>query len=297
MCKYEGALVFSTSDEDDLDPIIDQYMLKKIVPVLVFDEPDLSDGSQSIENVTRIRQQKKETYPQLSVVQLASEVDYRFILQSYDDGVKAVFPKPSKEIRSETFIEDSMHFFETFLTYTKSFFSEQDQQMHRSLKDSTLELQELSDAPDISFAMLNFVSERFERSLTFIVRDGELIAERGIGAKEDKSKGVSPPLKFNISLATPSVFNTAIERGEVFYGECDDKVLKEFLFKEIGASKNKTILLLPMKRRGKTIALTYADFGQKEPALVQLDELEIFASQAGLVLENSLYRRQIEKSS
>lgn len=297
MCKYEGALVFSTSDEEDLEPIIDQYMLKKIVPVLVFDEPELSEGSQSIENVTRVRQQKKENYPQLSVIQLASETDYHFIMQSYNDGVKAVFPKPSREIRSDSFVEDSMHFLETFLSYTKSLFSEQDQQMHRSLKDSTLELQELSDAPDISFAMLSFVSERFERSLTFIVRDGELMAERGIGVNADKSEGVSPPMKFSLSLSNPSAFSVAVERGDVFYGECDDEVLRESLFKEIGAPKNSTILLLPMKRRGKTIALTYADFGQKEPALVQLDELVIFASQAGLVLENSLYRRQLEKSS
>ncbi len=297
MCKYEGALVFSTSDEEDLEPIIDQYMLKKIVPVLVFDEPELSEGSQSLENVTRVRQQKKENYPQLSVIQLASETDYRFIMQSYNDGVKAVFPKPSREIRSDSFVEDSMHFLETFLSYTKSLFSEQDQQMHRSLKDSTLELQELSDAPDISFAMLSVVSERFERSLTFIVRDGELMAERGIGVNADKSEGVSPPMKFSLSLSKPSAFSVAVDRGEVFYGECNDEVLRESLFKEIGAPKNSTILLLPMKRRGKTIALTYADFGQKEPALVQLDELVIFASQAGLVLENSLYRRQLEKSS
>lgn len=297
MCKYEGAMVFSTSVEDDLDPIIDQYMLKKIVPVLVFDEPDLSDDRQSHENVTRIRQQKKEKYPELSVIQLASEADYRFILQSYNDGVKAVFPKPSKEISSDIFVEDSMSFFETILSYTKSCFSEQDQQMHRSLKDSALELQELSDAPDISFAMLSFVSERFERSLTFIVRDGELMAERGIGVKADKSEGVSPPMKFSLPLSNPSAFSVAVERGEVFYGECDDEILKGSLFKEIGAAKNSTILLLPMKRRGKTIALTYADFGQKEPALVQLDELVIFASQAGLVLENSHYRRQLEKSS
>ena len=169
--------------------------------------------------------------------------------------------------------------------------------MHRSLKDSALELQELSEAPDISFAVLSFVSERFERSLTFIAREGELMAERGIGVKADKSEGVTPPMKFSLPLSTPSVFSIAVERGEVFYGECDDEVLKESLFKEIGAAKSSTLLLLPMKRRGKTIALTYADFGQKEPALVQLEELEIFASQAGLVLENSLYRRQLEKSS
>lgn len=297
MCKNEGAMVFSTFDEEDLDPIVDQFMIKKIVPVLIFDEPNLSDDAQSPENVTRIRQQKKEKYPHLSVIQLASDVDYRFILQSYNDGVKAVFPKPSKEINSNTYIEDSMNFFETVLSYIKTFFSEQDQQMHRSLKDTVLELQELSDAPDISFAVLNFVSERFERSLTFIVRDGELMAERGIGVKADKSEGVSPPMKFSVPLSQTSAFSIAVERGEVFYGECDDEVLKDSLFKEIGTAKNATILLLPMKRRGKTIALTYADFGQKEPTLVQLDELEIFASQAGLVLENSLYRRQLAKSS
>ena len=42
--------------------------------------------------------------------------------------------------------------------------------------------------------------------------------------------------------------------------------------------------------------LTYGDFGGKEASSGQYDLLEILAGEAGLVLENSLYRKQLDKA-
>jgi hypothetical protein len=88
-----------------------------------------------------------------------------------------------------------------------------------------------------------------------------------------------------------------IEKGQVFFGEIDDEVLKEHLFKEIGKPLYPTIILLPMKSSRKVIAITYGDFGKKEASPVQVEMLEILSNQAGLVLENVLYRKHINKTS
>jgi hypothetical protein len=46
---------------------------------------------------------------------------------------------------------------------------------------------------------------------------------------------------------------------------------------------------------GNVIALIYADFGQTPPTPVQTEYLEIVSRHAGLVLDNSLYRKKFDK--
>jgi hypothetical protein len=186
---------------------------------------------------------------------------------------------------------------ETFRSYTSGYFNEQEQQLLSKLRKSVSELQDIKKAPEVSFALLRSVSEMFERSITFIVRKTELIAEKGIGVKGDKSEGAIPAMRFKIPLTEQSIFRKVAEEGNFFYGESDDETLKNHLFETIGAPLKSNILLLPVKICGKVVALTYGDFGPKEASSVPLDILEILASQAGLILENSLYRRQFEKAS
>ncbi len=121
ICKDEGVLVFATDGEEELDRIIDQCLKIKILPVLVFDDPETQERLLSKEKIVGLRQQMRERYPQVSIIQMASPLDYAFTLQSFHDGVRAVFPKPSKEVRKATFIEDTITFLETFKSYIKGF--------------------------------------------------------------------------------------------------------------------------------------------------------------------------------
>ena len=147
----------------------------------------------------------------------------------------------------------------------------------------------------MALALLQFVAGICERSVTLIVRETELIAEKGIGVTADTSRGATPALGFRIPLAQPSLFCRVLEAGRVYYGTTDDAVAREHLFAAIGAPYRAAGLLLPLKLRGKTIALIYGDFGDGEAAPVELDLLEILASQAELVLENAAYRKKLEK--
>jgi len=54
-------------------------------------------------------------------------------------------------------------------------------------------------------------------------------------------------------------------------------------------------MILPLISRGKVIALTYADFGAKPVSPPHVGLLEAMAQHAGLVLDNALYRKSIEK--
>ncbi len=302
ICKNEGGLVFVTDGEEELDRIVSQCLLIKASPLLIFDDPDKPEGMLSKEKVVSMRRQLETKYPQVSTIQLVSPGDDGFTFQSYNEGVIAVFPKPSKKVRKAVFIEDAIRFLEALKSYVKGFFSRQKDPgtaggHFGKIRDRILTLRHIYEPREVSLALLQSVAEVFERSITFIVRPTEIVGERALGVYAGKGKGPESASSIRIPLKVPSVFRDVITKGQFFFGESDDNVLKEYLFEGIGAPLSPTIILLPMKSNGKIMTLTYGDFGRKKALPVQSDVLVMLANQAGLVIENLLYRKLLKKAS
>ena len=295
VCKHAGILVFATNEEQDLDHIIDRSLANNSLPVLVFDSPENTDGEFSADKIASLRRQKKDKYPQICVIQLVSPAAAAFALQSYNDGVRAVLPRPSREEGNDGFVADTVQFLQIFQSYLLRYTEERKDSFAGNLRKTIMALRDLMEAPEVALALLQFVAGIFERSITLIVRESELVAEKGIGVKAEKSRGATPAMGFRIPLGKPSLLRNVIEEGSVFYGITNDAVVREYLFATIGTPSHSSILLLPLKLRGKIISLTYGDFGSKEPTVIELDLLGILARQAELVLENSMYRKKLEK--
>ena len=302
LCKDEGILVFATDGEEELDRIIDQCLRIKALPVLVFDAPGTTERLLSKEKIVSLRRQLKERYPQVLIIQMASPPDHLFTLQSFQDSIRAVFPKPSQEVSKETFIEDTITFLETFRSYVRHLFLEQkdltaEDSTLVTLKDRITALRNLDEPSAVSLTLLESVSELCERAVIFIVRQQELVGDKAIGVYAERNEGATSAAGLRIPLTAPSIFRDAIEKGQFFCGESDDDVLKKHLFEEIGTPLKSAILLLPMRSHGKIITLTYGDFGEKEAAPVQREVLEILAQSAGQMVENILYRKLLSKAS
>ncbi len=291
VCKKAGILVFATNDQENLDPIIDQSLAKNSLPLLVLDAPDKSDDNFSSEKIAALRRQVKEKYPQISVIQLAAPVDHAFVLNSYSDGAIAVLPKPSRSSGSA----ETIRFLQAFQSYARRYAAEREISLTWELRKCIKALRGSRNAPDVASALLHFTARIFERSLTLIVRESELIAEKGIGIKAEKAQGSTPAMRFRIPLAKPSLLHNVITEGCVYYGKTDDAAVKVHLFAEIGAPASPSILLLPLKMRGKTISLTYGDFGESGPKTVDFALMEIVASQAELVMDNVVQQKRLEK--
>jgi len=298
ICKAHDVLVFATDGDEELDRIIDQCLKIKILPALVLDDPETSEGILSREKIIGLRQHVRERYPQVFIIQMTSLMDCTFALQAFNDGIRTIFPKPSRESRKATFIPDTIYFLETLKSYIQGFFQEQQESASAGsqlskVKDRILAIRDINEPSEVSLALLQSVSEIFERSITFIVDRTELTGEKAIGVYADRNAGPTSVTRLKLTLSKPSVFRDAVEKGAVFYGESYDEVLGKDLFEAIGEPLSPTIILLPMKRRGKTVILTYGDFGGKDAVQVQTDLLEILANEAGLVLENTLYRKKL----
>ncbi len=298
ICNDEGVPVFATDDEMDLERIVSQCISSMRMPVIVFDSPARSEGGIPEEKIIALRNRVREKYSAVPLLQLASPQESNFILQSYNDGVSAVLPKPSKEFKRETYIPDTIQFLGAFKAYIKGFQYRPDatDRYVKKLRDDIKSLREIANPSDVALVILAAVAEMFERAITFFVRPTELTGERAIGVNSEKSMGPAPADGLKIPLAKPSVFRDVLEKGLVYYGESSDEAIKE-LYKQIGKPLNPAVVLLPVTCDRKVVAVVYGDFGKKEASPVQPDILEILAQQVGIVLEYALLRRQITKAS
>ena len=295
VCKGAGFPVFATTEEQDLDPILVQSLEKNGMPLLVLDAPSPSNPHLSAEKIVSLRQSKRASYPSLPTIQLTAAGDAAFSLQAYQDGARAVIPRPFWEERPDTFTADAILFLQSIRACLTDCYADRQNPLIGRVTTGFSRLKGITEIPEAALALLEFVAGICERSLTLIVREGELVAEKGIGIKRGKDEGATPPLGFRVPLERPSLLRTVIESGTVFYGQTHDQVVREHLFAAIGTPARQTILLVPMVCRGKTLSLTYGDFGAREPSPVETDLLTILASQAGLVLENVLLRKKLEK--
>jgi DNA-binding NarL/FixJ family response regulator len=298
ICNDEEVPVFSTDDEEDLERIVSQCLATRRIPVVVFDSPAISEGGFPEEKIISLRKRVRGKYSAAPVLQLASPQDTNFILQSYHDGVRAVLPKPLKEVRRETYVQDTIKFLDAFKSYIKGFQDRPDDTdtYVKKLKGDIMSLRGLTNISDSALVILAAVAEMFDRAVTFHVRPSELVGERAIGAGSEKSMGPAPADRLKIPLSKPSVFRDVLEKGLAYYGESSDEAVKE-LFKQIGKPLSPAFVLLPLIIDRKVVAIVYGDFGEKEASPVQLDILEILAQQVGISLEYALFRRQVAKAS
>lgn len=287
-CKANELPVFTTDNEADLNPIMDQALAKKATPVLVIDAGEKQSG---------LIKAKLSHYNGLSVIKLISGAETDSALTALKDGVRTIFPKPDMKNTRVGFAEESIRFLDSFRSYMqKNSFAAAEPAVLESFTRCIQELGNAQEIPDLSFALLKFIGGIFERSITFIVTNGELIAERGIGIKSDKSTGPTPPLRFKISLSTPSIFQQSIDNLKIVFQPGEDEALA-CLYREMGAPADSKVLVVPITSFGRVIALTYADFGAEPAAPAPTDIIAALAKHASIIFDNLLMRKKLEKQA
>src|SRR6185369_7486039 len=293
LCTPAGISVSVASEEQDLDPILVKALAGNDVPILVIDAPRQAGDRFSSKEISSLRQRKSVHYPEICIIQLAAPGDAAFTLQSYSDGVRAVFPRPSRYERQKGYVTDTIQFLRAIRAFLMATAFERESFAACRLKAAIARLPDLRDATtSVARNLLECVAGICERSLILIVRDSELVADKGIGISGEKMGGVEPAPGLRIPLARPSLLCDVIEWGFVYYGQTEDETGWKHLFAVLGPPSRSTVLLLPIRSHGKTVALVYGDFGGREPVPLDGGLLEILASHAELVLESAVYRKK-----
>lgn len=296
ICKHDRILVFTASEKTEFEDMIDRSLRRGSSLLLVLDSSENAQEGHSANDLSTLHRLLRDRYEQLPSIQLDSKADGLSSLNAYRDGVMAILPKPSNNSQSEHFGTEFVTFLEVCRSYIRRHFDSSDEQLVSRLGNHMSRIRDLGSASEVSSSFLEFLSQIFERTVSFVVRDRELIAEGWMGIDPDLSAAENQIERLRIPLDKPSIFRRAIEIAELYYGECDDKLLSTYLFSAIDPPRSSKILLLPLKSREKAIALIYGDFGVKTPTSVRIDLLRILSNHVGLVLDNLIYRRLLAKS-
>ncbi len=286
-CKYEGIMVFTASTPQDLETKITQSLDRSLVPILVYDCPIVTQEGFTKEEITGVRQRTANLYPQLQSVQIASPIDYIYSLQSLTTGASTIIPRSIAENRRDSFITDFIQFLDSFPCFIHNLCRHRttDSQVKTNLLG---ELRGMKSAAEIAYFLLEQTSQFFDRSMTLILRNNELVAEKSFGIESDKAEGPSDPLRFKIEVIGESLLAKTIESGEFFYSPVEDKTIRESIFGEISAPDKSKIMLLPLVAAGRTLALIYADFGQTKEKKIDTEYLKSLAWLAGMALDKVL---------
>ncbi len=290
VCGAAGLSILAPHDEKDFSSILDGIFTGGKAPVLLLDDPEpVGDANESAENP---RLSLPRNFPRNRVVQLVSPLNFSFAINSLEDVFGAYFPRPRIGTPEGRFSDNFILFLRALPEFLKDFSERTD--AGGALREGLSALLNLKSDPDVAFALLRFVTEKFERTIAFVVRKGELIAEKSIGI-ETSGSGAVPGL--TIPLKEDPLLSRVVEKGVPFYDRVEDGILRQKISDRIGSSLDSRVLLLPVRVKGRTVSLIYGDSARGEAAPGFMEVLEVFSHQAGLMLENSFYRRKMGKAS
>ena len=163
------------------------------------------------------------------------------------------------------------------------------------LRDSVAELEEQRTQAEVLNALVARAAHFTPRVVLFVVKGGNAVAwaARGLdeGAKNTSIRGSS------ISLDSDTVLKAAINSQQTYYGSPEPHQENQALFNRFGKVHPQRVLTVPLKVRGKTAALIYADSAERGEFATNVEAIELLALAAGTVVELVSLRARISEAA
>ena len=145
----------------------------------------------------------------------------------------------------------------------------------------------------ISLSLMNIISESVERAVLFLVRRDALAALGAFGSAAGGKPLAQLTRGMVLSLQEQGALSEAVSDGLVHALKFEEAKLPPAFAEAIGKPRSGQCAIFPVLGGARVIAVIYADNGQADRAIEEMDILELAASQAGLAFENELLRRQV----
>jgi CheY-like chemotaxis protein len=159
------------------------------------------------------------------------------------------------------------------------------------------ELRGPGNANQIAMLVMKVAREFFERSILFLIKNGEA---RGLGGFGPAPKGLSLNLlarEVVIPLSEPSAFRDAVQSGRPFTGPLPDGKWTKHLMGKVGRFQSNSVALYPLVTHRESIAVLLGDNPETGGEFRRLETLEMFIDQTGVALENAFLQRKIQALS
>lgn len=148
----------------------------------------------------------------------------------------------------------------------------------------------------VALNLMHIISESVERAVLFLVKRDHLVA---LGAFGTDSKGrplaeSTRTLRLDL-IDTEGALMHSLESGEVQSTTFEEAGLPESLGKVLARPRNGQVVVFPVLGAQRVISIIYADNGDRDQPIEDIDILELATAQVGMAFENELLRRQISQ--
>ncbi|HEX9669270.1 MAG TPA: DUF4388 domain-containing protein [Thermoanaerobaculia bacterium] len=148
----------------------------------------------------------------------------------------------------------------------------------------------------VALNLMHIISESVERAVLFLVRREQMVALGAFGADREGRSLAELTRGMKLPLDDESVLSVGYQTGEVQSVPFEDARLPEPFGSLVGRPKNGQVVVFPVLGAQRVISLIYADNGERDDPVEDIDILELATAQVGMAFENELLRRQISQS-
>jgi len=154
----------------------------------------------------------------------------------------------------------------------------------RVLKD----LEMASNRDEISGVILDFAAMHFFRTLLFVINEDMLFGWDGQGEGIDSRVA----LAIMLPLKRRSIFKTVLETGAYFLGPIPDTTINNRFTAAFGATRPKSVLLLPIMVGDKVVAILYGDMGHEKSVSAVPPALQRVLAAAGQAFQRLIFKQK-----
>lgn len=147
----------------------------------------------------------------------------------------------------------------------------------------------------VALNLMHIISESVERAVLFLVKRDHLFALGAFGAGADGRPLAELTRGMNLPLSEDNSLSRSYRDGEVISIDFDEANLPPRLVSLVGPPANGRIVIFPVLGSQRVISVIYADNGENEGPIEDIEILELATAQVGMAFENELLRRQINQ--
>lgn len=164
-----------------------------------------------------------------------------------------------------------------------------------ALRDAVAELGHQPSQAEVLNMLVAKAADFAPRVVLFVVKGNSALgwAARGFqdGIGDSSIRGLS------VSLQSSTALSAALSSHQPVYGSLDEQSENEALLSRLGSARPARVLAIPLKVRGKSAAVLYADSGSAGSDVMNVEAIELLVNTAGFVIELTSLRTRLGDAS
>ncbi len=148
----------------------------------------------------------------------------------------------------------------------------------------------------VALNLMHIISESVERAVLFLVKRDQLVALGAFGTDATGRPLAERTRALKLPLEGDNAILRSLESGEVQTLSFEEADLPESFRELVGRPRSGQVVIFPVLGTQRVISVIYADNGDREEPVEDIDILELATAQVGMAFENELLRRQISQN-